>query len=74
MERRPATASLLVAPLVPMFDHLVMIAAGIEVALEGVGVGLSGLKTIARGNAVAVTDQQRPVGGRDWAGEEEQPE
>ena len=64
MARRLATASLVVAPLVPWLIDLVVVAAAVEIALQRVGKGLAGLEAVARGNAVAEADQDGPVGGQ----------
>ena len=40
----------------------VVVAMGVKVALQGVGVGLAGLQAIASGDAVAKADQNGPVG------------
>jgi len=38
-------------------QNLVLIAAAVEIALQSVGKRLAGLETVARGDAVAVTNQ-----------------
>jgi len=41
--------------------------------LQGVGKRLATLKAVAGGDAVAIADQNRPVGGQQRAGEKNQP-
>ena len=59
--------------------HLIVVAVGIQVALQGVGKGLAGLKAVAGGDAVAIADQDGtsgglPLSGQSRAGHENQPE
>ncbi len=46
-----------------LIDDLVVVAAAVEVPLQGVGIGLAGLEAVAGGDAVAVANQDGPVGG-----------
>ena len=57
-----------------LIDDFVVEAAGVEVALEGVGVGLVGVEAVAGGDAVAEADEQVLAEGLRGQGEEEQQE
>jgi hypothetical protein len=54
--------------------HLVAIAVTVEVPLQCVGIGLAGKEAVAGGDAVAVADQEGPVGGQERASEKQQTE
>jgi len=49
--------------------NFVVIAEIVEIALQHVGKSLSGVETVAGGDAVAEADQDGPVGGECRAGE-----
>lgn len=57
-----------------LVDHFVVEAAGVEVALEGVGVGLAGVEAVAGGDAVTEADQQALAEGLRGQDEDEQQE
>jgi len=48
-----------------LIDHFVVEAAAVQVSLQRVGIGLAGLEAVAGGDAVAVADQNRVVGGKE---------
>ena len=44
--------------------YLVAVAAPVQVPLQRVGIRLASLESVARRDAVAIANKQRPVGGR----------
>jgi len=56
-----------------LVDHLVEVAAAVEVALQSIGKGLAGFKAVSGGDAVTVANQQGPFDRRKRAGEKNQP-
>ncbi len=50
-----------------LVDYLVVVAARVQVALQSVGEGLAVLQAVAGGDAVAVANEQRSVGGQQLA-------
>lgn len=44
-----------------LVQHFVVVAAGVDAALEGVGVRLAGVKAVTGGDAVAVADKEGAV-------------
>ena len=52
-----------------LIGNVIVVAELVEVALKRVWVGLAGCQAVSRGDAIAITNEQRPIGTENEAAE-----